>query len=111
MKLNLKWFRKLKEKRKSRGLTQQQLADLIGVSLKTITNYENGEVIPITKHAILLKVLCVEEVNEPEDIYKIESKNCEEKLLNLKKELNYKDQIIDLLKEKIDLIKLAKKED
>jgi DNA-binding XRE family transcriptional regulator len=101
----------LKQKRKKCGLTQEELAKLIGVSVKTISNYEKGEVIPISKHAILLAVLTKDKVSEPEENYNLEEKNCEEKLLNLQKELNYKDQIIDLLKDKIDLMKSAKKED
>jgi len=100
----------LKENRKKRGLTQQQLADLIGVSLKTIANYEKGEVIPASKTAILHKVLSSEEVKEPEEKYLIESKNCEEKLLSLTKENQLKDEIIVLLKEKITLIKKSNKE-
>lgn len=101
----------LKQKRKKCGLTQGELAKLIGVSVKTIVNYENGEVIPISKHAILHSVLSKNEVNEPEENYNSNEKNCEEKLLNLKKELSYKDQIIDLLKEQIDLIKTSRKEE
>lgn len=98
----------LKEKRKKKGLTQQQLADLIGVSLKTIANYEKGEVIPASKNAILLKVLNSEEVNEPAENYFIKSKNCEEKLLILEKELGYKNEIIQLQKEQIQLLKESK---
>jgi transcriptional regulator with XRE-family HTH domain len=100
----------LKEKRKIRGYTQQQLADLIGVSLKTITNYEKGEVIPFSKHAILHKVLSSEEVKEPDELYFINSKDCEEKLKNLTKEIQLKDEIIILLKDQINLIKLNNKE-
>ena len=39
----------IKEKRKKLGLTQDELAKKLGVSLKTISNYEKGEVIPESK--------------------------------------------------------------
>lgn len=44
----------VKKIRKSLGFSQQQLADKIGVHLKTIQNYENGGIVPKSKHAILL---------------------------------------------------------
>ncbi len=37
---------KLKELRLSRNLTQEQLAELIGISLKTYKNYESGTTVP-----------------------------------------------------------------
>ncbi|MGQ7945046.1 helix-turn-helix domain-containing protein [Flavobacterium sp. WC2509] len=62
----------IKENRKKLGLTQAELAKLIGVSLKTIGNYESGEVIPESKKALLLKVLSKNEnnlLNEPGEGY------------------------------------------
>jgi transcriptional regulator with XRE-family HTH domain len=47
----------IKEKRKIIGLTQQELAVILGVSLKTVTNYENGGVIPESKQALLRTAL------------------------------------------------------
>jgi transcriptional regulator with XRE-family HTH domain len=47
----------IKERRKNLGLTQKQLAELIGVSTQTINGYENGKEIPVTKHQILDTVL------------------------------------------------------
>lgn len=35
---------KLQEKRKHKGLTQNQLAQLSGVPLRTLTKYESGEI-------------------------------------------------------------------
>lgn len=43
----------IKEKRKKLGLTQKQLAELVGVSTQTINGYENGKEIPFTKHKII----------------------------------------------------------
>jgi len=94
----------LKKMRKEAGLTQQELANLIGVSLKTIQNYENGEVIPETKHEILHRVLSKAIVKEPETSYEFTSKECFEKVENLKNETKLKDQIIDLLTTQVDLL-------
>lgn len=49
--------KKLKELRKVVGLTQDQLAEMIGVTRKTIINYENGGVIPDSKVTLLEMVL------------------------------------------------------
>lgn len=95
----------LKEARKKSGLTQEELALKLGISLKTLSNYENGKPIPKSKHAILLSFLNENKVNEPNDVYEIDDKNCQAKLENLKKEISLKDEIIDLLKEKIELLK------
>lgn len=45
---------RLKELREARGLTQAQLADLIGVSRKTINTVENGIFVPSTIIALKL---------------------------------------------------------
>lgn len=47
----------IKKRRKSLGLTQEKLAKMIGVSKKTIVNYEGGSIIPESKKDILLVVL------------------------------------------------------
>jgi len=47
----------IKKKRKELGLTQEELAKLIGVSKNTILNYEKGRVIPDSKISILDFVL------------------------------------------------------
>lgn len=43
----------LKELRKKLGLTQVQMAELVGVDVKTIQNWESGRKIPKTKDGIL----------------------------------------------------------
>ena len=47
----------LKQKRKQLGLTQDSLAELLGVTRNTIINYENGGVIPEAKIILLENVL------------------------------------------------------
>lgn len=42
----MKFCDKVKKERRAKGLTQQQLADMLGVSLRTITNYEKGDSYP-----------------------------------------------------------------
>ena len=43
----------INEKRKSLGITQKELADIIGVSFQTIQNWEGGKKIPKSKYQIL----------------------------------------------------------
>jgi len=47
----------LKTKRKEKKLTQDQLAELIGVDRRTIINYEKGEVIPDSKVKLIHFIL------------------------------------------------------
>ena len=42
----MRFCEKEKKERLAKGLTQQQFADKLGVSLRTITNYEKGESYP-----------------------------------------------------------------
>ena len=42
----MRFCEKVKKARLAKGLTQQQFADKLGVSLRTITNYEKGESYP-----------------------------------------------------------------
>lgn len=42
----MKFGEKVRKERKNLKLTQQELADKIGVSLRTITNYETGKMYP-----------------------------------------------------------------
>ena len=44
----------LKDKREARGLTQAQLAEMVGVSRKTINTVENGVFVPSTVIALKL---------------------------------------------------------
>lgn len=53
----------IREKREELGLTQSELATLIGVSLRTIQNYEKDGVIPSSKHEILRNVLNTGNIN------------------------------------------------
>lgn len=53
----------IKQKREKLGLTQKELADLIGASRETIINYEKGKPIPKSKDEILSKVLDQDEAH------------------------------------------------
>lgn len=125
----------LKNRRKEIGLTQQELADLLGVSKNTIVNYEKGLKIPESKIPLLIKTLYennniykdekVNIVNEPQEEYqkitgfdkkiietidKITAKQDELIKTNSNSE-KYKTILdtIELYKEKLEIIKLAKK--
>ena len=45
---------RLKEARSEKGLSQQQLADLVGVSRNTISSIETGQFNPTAKLALIL---------------------------------------------------------
>ena len=47
----------IKQARNRLKMTQQDLANALGVSLKTVSNYEQGMPIPIAKIPLLKKVL------------------------------------------------------
>lgn len=126
----------IKKNRKNLNLTQQELADLLGVSKNTVVNYEKGGKIPDSKIPLLNKILSNQNnivsennhniINEPQEEYKslsgfdkkiIEtideiSKRQSELIQMDKNSEDYKLtlEIIDLLKEKITLIKKAKED-
>lgn len=114
----------IKEKRKKLGLTQKELANLLGVSVQTVNGYENGKEIPTTKYQILDTILNKEEINytvkEPDTAYilnsgtikkieEIEEKIIErEKIITLSKDISVIDHqkdMVKLLKVQIELLK------
>lgn len=120
----------IKEKRLNLGLTQKELAKLIGVSTQTINGYENGKEIPSTKYQILDTILN----NKASNIIKKPTKNStenlagyDEKTRQLKERiyehqqiccllfddivgLDHQKEIIRLLEMQINLIEKAKKD-
>ncbi len=57
---------RLKEARQRKGLSQKQLADLIGVSRNTISSIETGQFNPTAKLAL---ILCVALDRKFEDLF------------------------------------------
>ena len=54
---------RISQYRESLGLTQSQLADLVGVSKNTVSSWERGEFLPSLECYLLLnRVLCVPSV-------------------------------------------------
>lgn len=120
---------KIKELREKLGLTQEKLAELIGVSRNTIINYEKGGKIPESKRQILNNILLKNAqyetvVNEPSSVYltgydkkvneaKQEIEELEKKLKSNDPDLSEKAKefirnIISLKYEEINLILEAK---
>ncbi len=58
----MKFGEKVREERVRRGMTQQALAQEIGVSLRTVTNYETGSMYP-KKREVYAKLAMVLEVD------------------------------------------------
>jgi putative transcriptional regulator len=55
---------RVREAREAKGLTQAQLADLIGTSRKTVNTVENGVFVPSTVIALKLAAALGEPVEE-----------------------------------------------
>ena len=54
----------IKKYRKKLGLSQTELGDLLGVSFRTIQNYEKGGVIPKSKHKAIRNIVNIKnEIN------------------------------------------------
>lgn len=114
----------IKEGRKKLGFTQAELAKKLGVSVKTISNYENGEVIPESKMDLLHSILSNNTLNEAATEYhnpnvfreklielqeKIKAR--EDYLLDLKNikptnssKIEHQKEIINILKMRLDLM-------
>lgn len=58
--------KEIRKKRKILGITQTELAKMLGVTRGTIVNYENDKQIPESKRTILYNIL--NEVNSPEEL-------------------------------------------
>lgn len=71
--------------RKERDITQKELADLIGVSDRTISKWENGSTVPDLE---TIKKICKELKISPDSIVKSE-KNYKDILQNLKRKLGH----------------------
>jgi len=86
----------IKKRRKELGLNQEELAKKLGVSVKTISNYETGDVIPESKKELLRDILYKKEedtLNEPSEEYKM---NPKEKIKLLERIIALQDEISQL---------------
>ncbi len=102
MKLTVKFGKRLKELRKKAGLSQQQLAELVGMeSLNNISKLETGEQLPKKEN---LEKLCVALKVEAKDLFDFGHlktrdeliENIEESLKNLSlKDLQFFKKTID----------------
>ena len=64
------WDTAIKRKRRSAGLTQEQVADALGIPLRSLQAYEEGEYSPPLDRAALLAELyecSIDDFTEPGD--------------------------------------------
>ena len=87
--------------RKEKGLTQEQLAEKLGVTSKSISRWENGNTMPDYS---LLKVLCNEldiNVNELLSGEKIKGNDymnkSEENLIKLRKQIDKRKKVLTII--------------
>ncbi len=71
MKSELVLKNNLKEIRTDKGLSQQELADMVGVSRNTISSLETGQYEPTTKLALVLSIALDKKI---EDIFYLDKK-------------------------------------
>jgi transcriptional regulator with XRE-family HTH domain len=87
----------IKESRKILKLTQEQLGKKMGVSRKTVNNWENGSEIPETKRELLLSILSnielENELKEP-DLQYSEAPGYQLKIKSLEEEIQTRKNII-----------------
>jgi DNA-binding XRE family transcriptional regulator len=96
----------VKEIRKKFGWRQDELAVKIGVSRKTITNYETGGVIPESKKVLLLSLLSNTVLETASEfIPRAQMDSFDRKIREVKEKINSRNEIIQLLNGKVDEIK------
>jgi DNA-binding XRE family transcriptional regulator len=96
----------IKEIRKKFGWRQDELAEKIGVSRKTITNYETGGVIPESKKVLLLSLLSNTVLETASEfIPRAPMDSFDRKIREVKEKINSRNEIIQLLNGKVDEIK------
>jgi len=86
----------IKNRRRELGLTQADLAKKLGVSLKTVSNYENGEVIPESKKELLLNILSNNTLQEPALFYELKPPETDERIIQALEKLEEVEKVIQL---------------
>lgn len=94
------------------GLSQEELAQKLGIHKNTLWKYENGAIIPKNKHAVLMTVLKSAK-RDGDEIYgwlneelkSIDSKELTKELTELKRECNNQKELISDLQNEIKFIK------
>lgn len=115
----------IKEIRKNLGVSQTKLAEILGVHLKTVQNWEAGKVIPKTKYGILQSLLSnipqkeinieeKEKIQDPQPDERLcdspadylasanrEIQILRQRIADLERTIHDKEEIIRLLKQKL----------
>lgn len=59
--------RQIRQAREARGLTQEQLAQAIGVGMRTVGNWERGETVPKNRLGMLLSFFGLDQAADSDD--------------------------------------------
>ena len=85
---------KIKEIRKLRGMTQEQLAEIVGIGISNISYIETGKFAPsIENFEKVVKALDV----EPYELYEFSSKTTSEMREEIIKKLNSDDELLKMI--------------
>lgn len=108
----------IKKRRKDAGLTQEKLAEMLGVERRTVINYENGGVIPQGKSVLLDKIFTEIENDELITIESLVKAIVDKKMEILKRELvtftynsikKAKEEVNTPINERLDYLALGMK--
>lgn len=88
---------KVKEMREEKGMTQAQLAQIMGVSTQTIKNWESGKTIPSTAAMKLQEIFCGDGGNVANNVNGPNSQNSGKVIDVLAHQLDEKDKQIGKL--------------
>ncbi|MET6990057.1 helix-turn-helix domain-containing protein [Sediminicola arcticus] len=101
--------KEIKIQRQKLGLSQSELADCIGVTIRTVQNYEAGETIPKSKYSSLQRTLFKEVENSTFNKDENQDKSISSQLENIQDALNQIVLDINSIKIRLNKLEVANK--